>query len=321
MTEILLRARGIDVWYPGSSEPAVEGADLNVGPRDAIGIVGESGSGKTTLGRVLVGAIAPTSGQVEVEGRSWRTIRRKDPLRRNVQMIFQDPYGALNPMLTAHQTVMEVLRVTGGMPRSRASARATEILCEVGLGDEVARRRPPSLSGGQCQRVGIARALACDPRVLVADEPTSSLDVSVQAQILNLLVDLREQRGLSLVLISHDLAVVDYVTQDALVMYRGRIVERGPTHSLLVCPRHPYTRALVDSIPGNEGKAKFARNHVDRSRGCVFAPRCPHVQDDCLVDQPPLEKVGAHDVACLHPVRVTEAASQQGLAVASRSPA
>jgi ABC-type glutathione transport system ATPase component len=246
-TATVLGGRGIEVHFPGSIEPAVRGVDLDLHEGAALGIVGETGSGKTTLARVLVGALTPTRGEVTVEGRSWRDVRRNDPQRRHVQMVFQDPIGALNPYLTARQTVAEVFRVWQRMDHREASTRAADLLAEVGLRGDVIERRPPGLSGGECQRVGIARALACEPRILVADEPTSSLDVSVQAQILNLLIDLRERRRLALLLISHDLGVVRYLTESAMVMCRGRIVERGETERLLTAPQDPYTRLLVES--------------------------------------------------------------------------
>lgn len=304
MPEPLLSARAASVSYPGSVEPAVRGADLDVFAGAAIGIVGESGSGKTTLGRALVGAVPLTSGEIRVSGLPWSSVRRGNPIRRSVQMIFQDPYASLNPMLTAHETVAEVCRTWDGSSRSAASRRAGELLHEVGLSGQTISRRPKQLSGGQCQRVGIARALACDPGVLVADEPTSALDASVQAQVLNLLLDLRESRGLALVLISHDLSVVEYLTTEALVMYRGRVVERGSTQTLLKQPRHPYTRALVDSIPGSRRAPHLVRNAVDPAAGCVFAARCPSMTPDCLAEQPPLTGTAAGAHACLHPLGV-----------------
>ena len=171
----------------------------------------------------------------------------------------------------------------------------------MGLTGPVIDRRPKRLSGGQCQRVGIARALACEPLVLIADEPTSSLDVSVQAQILNLLLDLRERRGLALLLISHDLSVVSYMTERAAVMYRGRIVERARTDDLMSRPLHPYTRALVDSIPGAEAPPGITQNEV-ADDGCVFARRCPSIEDDCLAASIPPRQVGDREIACLHPL-------------------
>jgi oligopeptide/dipeptide ABC transporter ATP-binding protein len=297
----LIDAREIDVSFSSNAPPAVAEVSLTIPEGAAIGIVGESGSGKTTLGRVLVGALEPTNGSVTVEGRPWSSVKRRDPLRRSVQMIFQDPYGSLNPWLTARATVAEVVRVWESISRQEAEQRAEDLLREVGFARDAMGRRPGQLSGGQCQRVGIARALACDPRILIADEPTSSLDVSVQAQILNLLASLRERRGLALVLISHDLAVVRYATDEALVMYAGHVVERGPTEQLFAQPLHPYTQVLVDSIPGHEGPARPVDNQLAEAAGCVFAPRCAFVQADCLTEQPALTERHDHLVACIHP--------------------
>lgn len=294
-------ARGVTVRYPGATQDAVIDADLVIEEGAAIGLVGESGSGKTTFGRVLVGALTQHAGMVEVSGRRWGSAGRREPMRRAVQMIFQDPYASLNPMLTPHQAVSEVYRVWNRANSGEASRRAADVLAEVGLTGAVIHRRPRGLSGGQCQRVGIARALACEPLLLIADEPTSSLDVSVQAQILNLLLDLRERRGLALLLISHDLLIVNYMTERAAVMYRGRIVERGPTQVLLSTPLHPYTRALVDSIPGSPSPPTFARNDVD-DQGCVYAARCPLMRDDCTTAIVALRGAREHEVACLHPI-------------------
>lgn len=250
MSAATIEVRDAEVTYPGSRTPAITAITFAVGPGQAVGVVGESGSGKTTLGRVLVGAIVPTRGSALVAGRPWTDVKRSDPLRRSVQMVFQDPYASLNPYLTARETVAEVFRVWDHDGGTRAKERARDLLAQVGLSRDEMDRLPRKLSGGQCQRVGIARALACEPSVLVADEPTSSLDVSVQAQILNLLIDLRRSHQLALVLISHDLSIVRYATDNAIVMYRGRIVEAAPTAQLLDAPGHEYTRSLIASIPG-----------------------------------------------------------------------
>jgi oligopeptide/dipeptide ABC transporter ATP-binding protein len=291
------------VHYHGSSTPAVADASFEISRGAAIGIVGESGSGKTTLARTLVGTLTPTRGEVRIEGRRWEDVRRTDPLRRKVQMIFQDPYASLNPLITARDAVAEVVQVWHGSSRKVARESAFALLAEVGLGAAAANSYPRRLSGGQRQRVGIARALACEPEALIADEPTSSLDVSVQAQILNLLVTLREQRELALVLISHDLSVVRHMTNEALVMYAGHIVERGTTAELFKDPRHPYTRVLVDSVPDASGKSRFARNELTANQGCVFAPRCPFVADKCVSKQPLLTWNGERSVACFFPLR------------------
>jgi peptide/nickel transport system ATP-binding protein len=255
----LVSASGVSVTYPGRAAPAVRDAAIEVADGAAIGIVGESGSGKTTLARVLVGALAPTQGQVLVSGVPWAQVlrRRRHPLRRQVQMIFQDPLGSLSPARTPRQAVAEVFRFWDGLSRPAADRAAADLLREVGLGADALDSRPARLSGGQCQRAGIARALACGPRLLVADEPTSALDVSVQAQILNLLHDLREQRGLALVLVSHDLPVVRHATDHVLIMYDGEVVEEGPTLDVLDHPAHWYSRKLVESRPGR-GRAPVA---------------------------------------------------------------
>ena len=301
MTAPLLTASGVSITYPGQSRPAVREAGLVVPEGAAVGIVGESGSGKTTLARALVGAIHPARGEVRVSGVPWTQVKRKNPLRRRVQMIFQDPLGSLNPALTARQTVAEVFRFWDGLTGADASAAAERLLAEVGLGPDSVDSKPPRLSGGQCQRVGIARALACRPHVLVADEPTSALDVSVQAQILNLLDALRQEHRLALVLVSHDLGVVRHATDEVLVMYDGRLVEQGLTNEVFSHPRHPYTKALLESRPGRPA-AIPVRAGEEQMTGCVYAPRCLFSQPDCEAGQPPLVRLGAGQVACLHPL-------------------
>jgi len=232
----------------GSGPSVVKNISLTVPPGAAIGIVGESGSGKTTLASLLIGMLKPTTGTVTVQGRPWDTVGRRDPLRRAVQMVFQNPYTALNPRLTALDTVAEVYQHARGAKKAESFERARDLLNRVGLNGVALDKRPGDLSGGQCQRVGIARALAVEPSVIVADEPTSALDVSVQAQILNLLSDLRREQGIGLVLISHDLNVVSYLTDTAIVLERGQVVEQGDTTTLLQSPTHPYTQSLIASI-------------------------------------------------------------------------
>ena len=241
-----LLASDVEFAY-GSGPTVVKKVSLAVPAGAAIGIVGESGSGKTTLASLLVGMLTPTTGSVTVHGRPWSDIRRRDPLRRAVQMVFQNPYTALNPRLSAQSTVAEVYEFCGAT-KAEAAEHAEGLLKRVGLSGIALGKRPGELSGGQCQRVGIARALAANPSVIVADEPTSALDVSVQAQILNLLSDLRQEQGIGLVLISHDLNVVSYLTDTAIVMERGAVVEAGPTDDLLRAPTHPYTQSLIASV-------------------------------------------------------------------------
>jgi peptide/nickel transport system ATP-binding protein len=221
-----------------------------------LGVVGESGSGKTTLGRLLVGAIL--NQHVSVNGYRWAEVSRRSPLRRSVQMIHQDPYAALNTHLSAHSAVQEAAQVTQRLHRHEAGELADELLAAVGVNGDSARRRPVRLSGGQCQRVAIARALAADPAIIVADEPTSSLDISIQAQIINLLLTLGDERDLGLVLISHDLAVIRHLTDEIVVMHKGRIVESGRTLDVLDNPQHPYTRKLVETSSSPELDSEFA---------------------------------------------------------------
>jgi ABC-type glutathione transport system ATPase component len=245
----LVEVRNVSARYSPTGPLAVTEVSLDIDKGAAIGIVGESGSGKTTLGRMVVGALRPSQGEVLVAGRPWSAVKRSDAVRRRIQMIFQNPYDSLNPYRTARDSVAEVLVHWRLCAKREAAEQAALRLREVGLSEDAIESRPARLSGGQCQRVGIARALACDPDVLVADEPTSSLDVSVQGQIVNLLLSLRENRDLALVFISHDLAVVSRITRDVLVMYQGRVVEAGTTEEVLAHPHHEYTKVLVDSIP------------------------------------------------------------------------
>jgi ABC-type glutathione transport system ATPase component len=241
----LLIADDVALGYDRAAPPVVVGASIQVGAGEAVGIVGESGSGKTTLARGLVGGLTPWSGSILVNGRPWSEVKRRDPERRSVQMVFQDPYSALNPRMTPLSTVAEVRRVVAHAKKGEAREQAIELLERVGLDGSSVDQHVSRLSGGQRQRVVVARALACEPKVLLADEPTSSLDVSVQAQILNLLLDLRQERGLALVLVTHDLAVLKHLTNYAHVMYQGRICESASTSRLLEAPEHPYTAELV----------------------------------------------------------------------------
>lgn len=241
----LLSTSELTVQFRGASAPAIDDVSLDIDEAETLGIVGESGSGKTTLGRTLVGLQQPSSGSATVAGRPWASVRRTDPIRRRAQMIFQDPIASLNPRMSALDTVAEVYHVW----KHGTAGDAAALLDRVGISRRDAARRPGQLSGGQCQRVSIARALACRPDVLVADEPTSSLDVSVQAQILNLIRELRGERRFALILISHDLSVISHATERCVVMHAGRIVETGPTQRILGAPTDPYTQSLLTSIP------------------------------------------------------------------------
>jgi peptide/nickel transport system ATP-binding protein len=239
----------VSVTFRHAHKPAVAPMSLDIKSGDSIGIVGESGSGKTTLGRMIVGALPPTTGTVLVDGRGWSGTRAKSDRRREIQMIFQDPFGSLTPWRTPRDIVAEVLRRWHPLSRKAAAAAAGDLLDEVGLPLQAMDRRPGGLSGGQCQRVGIARALASEPKLIVADEPTSALDISAQAQILNLLMRLRATHGLALVLISHDLSVIRHMTDEAIVMRHGEVVEAGDSEGIFTSPREQYTKELMAATP------------------------------------------------------------------------
>jgi peptide/nickel transport system ATP-binding protein len=287
---------------------AVDGVDLDVGRAEAVGLVGESGCGKSTLARSLAGIQAPTSGTVEVDGRALGTGRRGSEARR-LQMVFQDPYSSLNPRMTVRQTLAELLRAHRLVPRAAIDARASELVELVGLSQGALDAQPRQLSGGQRQRVAIARALALEPDVLVADEPTSALDVSVEASVLRLFAELRASLGLTLLFISHNMAVVRQVCDRVAVMYLGRIVEQGPAREVFAEPRHPYTRALVSAVPRLvPGRASEAialpgdpPSPVHLPSGCRFHPRCPIAQPVCADISPELAAGPAgppHEAAC-----------------------
>ena len=256
MTELLLEGKEITVSFGRGAEAfdAVRTASVTVSGGEAVGIVGESGSGKTTLARVLVGLQRPSAGEVRLEGERIFSAQNEQRMPRSerwkTQMIFQDPYSSLNPRMRVWQAVAEAVQVWHNLPRAAAREEALRLLQTMGISDDQARQFPKSLSGGQRQRVSVARALAPGPKVLIADEPTSSIDQSAQAQLLNLLRRLQTEQGLSIIFISHDLGLVRYLTSRVYVMQTGDIVETGETHAVMEQPQHPYTRLLIDSIPG-----------------------------------------------------------------------
>jgi len=287
---------------------ALDGVSLSVAPGERVGLVGESGSGKTTLAKTLIGLERPSGGRVQVDGQAFDTLDagRLAQFRRQVQMVFQDPMGSLNPRLTVGAAIGEVLAVHKVVPRAERSQRVADLLATVGLDAVYAGRYPHEFSGGQRQRIGIARALALEPQLLIADEPVSALDVSVQAQVLNLLSDLCDARHMALLLVAHDLAVVNYVCRRVVVMYLGRVVESGPVERVFGTPAHPYTAALRAAVPDPD--RAVAREGVEREpqpepqapgAGCSFWPRCPHAEDRCRVSRPELRPVGErHAAAC-----------------------
>jgi oligopeptide transport system ATP-binding protein len=289
---------------------AVDAVSFDVAPGETVGLVGESGCGKTTLGRAVIRLVPPTSGRIVFDGTditnmSGTALRRR---RREFQMIFQDPYGSLSPRQTVEEIVGEPLDIHG-LARTRAARREriTSLLQAVGMDSSMAKRYPHEFSGGQRQRIGIARALAVEPRLIVCDEPVSALDLSVQAQVVNLLQDLQEQRGIACLFIAHDLAVVEHVSRRVLVMYLGRIVESGDARKICHAPRHPYTQALISAVPRMDSASRRERiilggdipSPIDPPSGCPFHPRCPIAVEQCRREVPQLRQVAeGHRVAC-----------------------
>jgi len=292
---------------------AVQGVSFSLGAGRSLGVVGESGSGKSTLARLVMALESPTSGQVRLDSQDLNALTPAAlrAAREKLQMVFQDPYGSLDPRRTIAQTVAEPLRVLHGATPVEQRERAAEALDAVGLGTEALSKYPHEFSGGQRQRIAIARALITRPKLIVADEPVSALDVSVQAQVLNLMQDLQDKFGLALLFISHDLGVVDLVCDEVIVLYQGRIVERGAPDTLFRCAAHPYTRALLESVPRVQpGIARTPRRAAALpaatavgAEGCAFAPRCIFAIERCHSERPLLRELaagpsGSHAAAC-----------------------
>jgi len=332
VSERLLSLRELTVRYPMPRTrlvgprpwlTAVDAVDLEIDAGRAVGLVGESGCGKSTLARAILALVDAQSGTIEWRG---ERVQRGDAaalrrMRREMQVVFQDPVGSLDPRMSIGESVTEALEaLEGRQDGAAAQARVASVLAEVGLDPELRGRYPHQLSGGQCQRAAIARALVGRPKLLVCDEAVSALDVSVQAQIVNLLADLRRRHGLALLFISHNLAVVRHLCDEVAVLYRGRIVERAAAAAIFAAPRHPYTRALLAAVPEPDPAAR-ARSPAPELRaavaaesvageGCAYRPRCPLAESDCRAQAPLLEDVGGGHLTACHRVRVGGAAGR-----------
>ena len=329
MSEPILELREVKTHFPVyrgavfkrrvGTVKAVDGVSLTVQRGEVLGLVGETGCGKSTLARTILQLVPATAGTVILEGRNLTASGAAEvrASRRRLQMIFQDPYASLNPRLTVFAALAEPMLVHRVCRPAEVAGRVAALMATVGLAPRFMRKYPHEFSGGQRQRIAVARALALQPRIVIADEPVSALDVSVQAQILNLLAQLVRQMNLSLVFIAHDLSVVKHISDRVAVMYLGKIVELGPAADVIERPRHPYTRALVSAIPVPDPDAERARRRImlpgdppsplNPPAGCAFHPRCPFVQDQCKLAVPPLVRLAdGREAAC---IRVEEIAS------------
>jgi len=291
---------------------AVDGVSLSVARGEVLGLVGESGCGKSTLARTILQLVPTTSGTVVLEGHNLTASSAEELLaaRRDLQMVFQDPFASLNPRMTIFATLAEPLLVHKIVPRDKVRARVAELMEKVGLASRFMEKYPHEFSGGQRQRIAIARALALEPKVIIADEPVSALDVSIQAQILNLLSQLCREMNLALIFIAHDLSVVKHISDRVAVMYLGKIVELGPASEVIERPRHPYTRALVSAIPTPNPVVERTKKRlvlagdppspINPPVGCAFHPRCPYAQEKCKAIVPSLIAAGPHrEAACI----------------------
>jgi oligopeptide transport system ATP-binding protein len=291
---------------------AVDGVSLTLRKGEVLGLVGESGCGKSTLARTIMHLVPLTGGRVRLDGKDLADSSSDEmsAVRLRLQLVFQDPYASLNPRMNVHDAIAEPMIVHKVVPKDRITARVAEIMTLVGLAPRFMKKYPHEFSGGQRQRIAIARALALEPEVIIADEPVSALDVSIQAQILNLLASLTRKMGLSLIFIAHDLSVVKHISDRVAVMYLGKVVELGPAVEVIERPKHPYTRALVSAIPVPNPDVERSRRRIvlpgdppsplNPPAGCAFHPRCPFVQEKCKAAVPPLITTGpGREAACV----------------------
>jgi oligopeptide transport system ATP-binding protein len=316
----LLEVKNLKVHFPvqhgmfsrvRESVKAVDGVSFHIAPGETLGLVGESGCGKSTLGRAILRLVEPTAGEIFLGGENITRMNGAElrSRRRKFQMIFQDPFGSLNPRMTVENIVGEALDIHDLTDSAAARReRIAELLQAVGLDAAYARRYPHEFSGGQRQRIGIARALAVEPEIIICDEPVSALDVSVQAQIINLLRDLQQQRGLAYLFIAHDLAVVEHISRRVLVMYLGKIVEAADAKEIIRVPKHPYTQALISAVPEIDPDTKRQRmvlpgdvpSPIHPPGGCPFHPRCPIAEARCRTEAPILNEIEKNHFAACH---------------------
>jgi oligopeptide/dipeptide ABC transporter ATP-binding protein len=318
MTAPLLTVENLSTWFPvrggvlrrvTGHVKAVEGVSFTVAKGEVVGLVGESGSGKTTLGRSILRLVEPTAGRVIFDGEDVTAAgpERLRSLRKDMQIVFQDPYASLNPRLTVSEIIGQAIDIHGLATGAARLERIADLLTKVGLSARHMNRYPHEFSGGQRQRIGIARALAVSPRFIVADEPVSALDVSIRAQVVNLIEDLKTDLGLTVLFIAHDLGIVEYISDRVIVMYLGRVMEMAPSAELYARPRHPYTEALLSAVPIPDPTVTRERkllqgdipSPLNPPSGCVFRTRCPIAGPECAAAAPPLEEVSeGHFKAC-----------------------
>jgi oligopeptide/dipeptide ABC transporter ATP-binding protein len=319
-TQPLLEVRNLKVHFPVRQAflsrarafvKAVDDVSFTIAPGETLGLVGESGCGKTSLGRAIVRLVKPTAGSIWLAGEDIAALNPAQlrARRRICQMIFQDPFSSLDPRMTIGQIIGEALEIHHlGATAAERAQRIAKLLTVVGLDPAQAHRYPHEFSGGQRQRIGIARALAVEPKLIVCDEPVSALDVSVQAQIINLLQDLQRQRAVAYLFVAHDLAIVEHISRRVMVMYLGKVVESGPAKSVVQTPKHPYTKALISAVPQIDPETRRQRiilpgeipSPIDPPKGCPFHPRCPVAEPRCQVEPPQLRELAPSHWASCH---------------------